>query len=113
MRFKTHCVEVLGAPARPDARVYFTVGVSAVLIGWRPATIDIDLSIVPVRDDLLRAIPESKGSLNINVELVAPSHFIPELPGWKDRSLFVAREGPIRYRIGRFLPPVSSHFAPR
>jgi hypothetical protein len=27
------------------------------------------------------------------VEIVAPSHFIPELPGWQDRSSFVGRWG--------------------
>jgi len=27
------------------------------------------------------------------VEIVAPSHFIPELPGWQDRSPFVGRWG--------------------
>ena len=87
----------LGAAARQDARVYFTGGVSAVLIGWRPTTIDIDMSIVPDRDDLLRAIPALKESLNINVELAAPSHFLPELPGWEDRSPFIAREGLVSF----------------
>ena len=87
----------LGASARGDARVYFTGGVSAVHIGWRPTTIDIDLSIVPDRDDLLRAIPELKESLNINVELAAPSHFLPELPGWQERSPFIGREGLVSF----------------
>lgn len=42
---------------------------------------------------MLRAIPQLKESLEINVELVAPSDFIPELPGWEGRSRFVAEEG--------------------
>ena len=87
----------LGASARQDARVYFTGGVSAVLIGWRSTTIDIDLCIVPERDDLLRAVPELKESLNINVELAAPSHFLPELPGWQERSPFIDREGLVSF----------------
>ena len=29
----------------------------------------------------------------LNVELACPSHFIPELPGWRDRSLFIESHG--------------------
>ena len=28
----------------------------------------------------------------MNVELACPAHFIPELPGWQERSLFIAQE---------------------
>lgn len=83
----------LGAAARQDAQVYFTGGVSAVLVGWREATIDIDLAIVPELDELFRALPELKEVLGVNVEIVWPPHFLPELPGWRERSVFVAREG--------------------
>ena len=31
------------------------------------------------------------------MELAAPSHFIPELPGWETRSVFIAREGRIDF----------------
>lgn len=33
----------LGAAVRSDGRIYFTGGVSAVLMGWREMTIDVDL----------------------------------------------------------------------
>ena len=46
----------LGAAAQGDARAYFTGGVSAVLMGWREATIDVDLTIVPERDEVLRSM---------------------------------------------------------
>ncbi|MPY88648.1 MAG: hypothetical protein GEU99_12070 [Luteitalea sp.] len=82
----------LGAEAKQSARVYFTGGATAVLNGWRATTIDVDLKIVPEQDRLLRAIPRLKEELQINVELAAPDDFIPELPGWEERSTFVQQE---------------------
>ena len=64
-----------------------------MLYGWRPTTIDIDLTLAPERDELLRALPELKRSLGVNVELAAPHHFIPPLPGWEERSIFIERYG--------------------
>lgn len=90
-------MRALGEAATADARVYFTGGVTAVLFGWRDATIDIDLELVPDCDELLRAIAVLKDDLRINVELAAPSHFIPELPGWEMRSLFITREGRLSF----------------
>jgi hypothetical protein len=90
-------MKALGREARADARVYFTGGVSAVLLGWRPTTIDADIRIVPDRDEILRAIPPLKERLRINVELASPPDFVPELPGWADRSPFIAREGLVSF----------------
>jgi len=90
-------MRALGERAREDARVYFTGGVSAVLLGWRGSTIDVDLQLVPDRDELLRAIAELKETLQLNVELASPPHFIPELPGWETRSVFIAREGRVSF----------------
>jgi len=85
-------IRALGRRADREARVYFTGGATAVLIGWRHTTIDVDVKIVPESDHLLRAIPEFKESLKINVELAAPDDFIPPLEGWQDRSQFIVRE---------------------
>ncbi|MCI0424048.1 MAG: hypothetical protein L0387_35990 [Acidobacteria bacterium] len=82
-----------GDQAEQMARIYFTGGATAVLLGWRSSTIDIDLQIVPEHDHLLRAIPEFKEKLELNIELACPAHFIPELPDWEDRSRFIAQEG--------------------
>jgi uncharacterized nucleotidyltransferase DUF6036 len=90
-------MEALGREAREDTRVYFTGGASAVLLGWRAATIDADIKVVPDRDDVFRALPAIKERLRINVELAAPSDFIPELPGWTDRSPFIASEGLVSF----------------
>lgn len=83
--------------AAPGTRVYVTGGATAVLEGWRPSTIDVDVRIEPDSDALLREIPRIKEELQINVELASPSDFIPELPDWKARSLEFAREGDVRF----------------
>lgn len=87
----------LGTLARGPARVYFTGGASALLIGWRRMTIDVDLKFVPDQDALLRALPEIKERLEINIELASPADFIPELPGWEGRSVFIRQEGDLAF----------------
>ena len=90
-------MQALGAEADRDTRVYFTGGATAVLLGWRQTTIDADIALVPESDRLLRALPRLKESLRMNVELASPAHFIPELPGWAERSPFIAREGRVSF----------------
>lgn len=93
----TRFMRALGRAATAETRVYFTGGVTAVLYGWRQSTIDIDLELVPDRNELLRAIAVLKDELQVNVELAAPSHFIPELPGWQTRSAYITREGAVSF----------------
>lgn len=90
-------MRALGPAADQPTRAYLTGGATAVLEGWRGSTIDIDLVFVPESDGLLRALPELKERLQINVELASPAHFIPELPGWEGRSPFVAQEGRLAF----------------
>ena len=85
----------LGREARRDTKLYLTGGATAVLRGWRAATLDIDVRFEPEADELLLAIVRLKDELDLNVELASPPDFIPELPGWRDRSPFVLREGRI------------------
>lgn len=87
----------LGRAAEIDTRVYFTGGASAVLLGWRAATIDADIAIVPESDPLFRAMPRLKEQLEMNIELASPADFVPELPGWQDRSPFIARHGRLSF----------------
>lgn len=87
----------LGRESIAAGRVYFTGGASAVLLEWRESTIDIDLKLGPTAEPLLRVIPRLKESLQVNVELASPGDFIPELPGWQDRSPFIAREGRVDF----------------
>jgi len=79
--------------ARRPVRIYLTGGSTAVLEGWREATIDVDLRFEPEADELLRALPALKERLGVNIELASPPDFIPELPDWRERSPLVFREG--------------------
>jgi hypothetical protein len=91
-------LQELARDADGETDVYLTGGATAVLVGWRESTVDADILIVPERDSLFRAIPRLKEELELNVEIASPAHFIPELPGWRERSLLVAREGRVTYR---------------
>lgn len=73
--------------------MYLTGGSTAVLEGWRESTVDVDLRFEPEDDRLLRELPALKESVGVNIELASPLDFIPELPGWRERSQFVFREG--------------------
>ncbi|HEY0159613.1 MAG TPA: DUF6036 family nucleotidyltransferase [Thermoanaerobaculia bacterium] len=90
-------MRVLAARSGAAGRVYLTGGSSAVLLDWRTSTLDIDLSIFPEDDRILRVIPALKELLNVNVELASPADFIPPIPGWEDRSPFIAREGALSF----------------
>lgn len=92
-----HFMRGLAQEAAEPARVYFTGGVTAVLYGWRAATIDVDVKMVPEHDRLFRAIADLKDRLQINVELAAPVDFIPVPDGWEQRSPFIAQEGPLAF----------------
>jgi hypothetical protein len=87
----------LGAGATSPARVYVTGGATAVVLGFRASTVDIDVKLIPDSDELLRAIPKLKEELRVNVELAAPDQFIPPLPGWQERSRFIRQEGSIAF----------------
>jgi hypothetical protein len=87
----------LAAEAREPGRIYLTGGASAVLHHWRASTVDVDIRIVPENDRILRAIPNLKETLQINVELASPLDFLPPLPGWEERSPFITREGPLSF----------------
>lgn len=71
----------LGKQVRGKGRIYFTGGATAVLYGWRPMTIDIDIKPEPEPAGLFEAIAELKEELEINVELASPDQFIPVIPG--------------------------------
>src|SRR3990170_1310017 len=86
-------MRALGSAADTDGACYLTGGATAVLYGWREATIDVDIRLVPETEALLRALQLLKDELQINVELASPADFITIPPGWEDRGVFVAREG--------------------
>jgi hypothetical protein len=88
----------LGRYAREPTTLYLVGGATAVLLGWRASTVDVDVRLEPERDELLRAIADLKERQSINVELASPLDFLPELAGWRDRSPFVVQEGRLTVR---------------
>jgi hypothetical protein len=87
----------LGQQVRGKGRVYLTGGATAVLHGWRTTTIDIDVKPDPEPAGLFEAIAKLKDELNVNVELASPDQFIPALPDWRERSLFIAVRGMVEF----------------
>ena len=86
-------LEELSRAAREPTRLYLTGGASQLLRGLRDSTLDIDLTFEPESDELLRSMVSLKETLNVNVEIVSPVHFVPPLPGWRDRCEFVMQIG--------------------
>jgi hypothetical protein len=90
-------MRAIAAEAREPGRIYFTGGACAVLQHWRESTLDINITIMPASDRILRTIPDLKERLHVNVELASPAGFVPPLPGWESRSPFIALEGSISF----------------
>lgn len=86
-------LQALGARTEEETACYLAGGATAVLVGWRDSTVDIDLRLVPEHDAVLRSLPELKDALELNVELASPGDFIPLPAGWKERSISVGRFG--------------------
>jgi hypothetical protein len=87
----------IGERASGSGVIYLTGGATALLFGWRQATIDVDIKPDPEPPGLFQAIATLKESLDLNIELASPDQFIPTLPGWRDRSIFIATYGPVSF----------------
>jgi len=55
----------LSNAAREPTTLYLTGGATAVIEGWRPSTVDVDLRLEPDSDALLRRIAEVKNQLGV------------------------------------------------
>lgn len=86
-------VRRLAPSAIQTTTIYLTGGATAVLLGWRDATIDIDIKVVPDDGSVLRGIPPLKEALELNVELASPDLFLPVRAGWEDRSPWETSSG--------------------
>ncbi|MGH8626241.1 MAG: DUF6036 family nucleotidyltransferase [Gammaproteobacteria bacterium] len=91
-------MELLGKRAKGPGRIYLTGGATAVLLGWRDTTIDVDLKCDPEPPGVFDVLREAKELLDINIEMAAPDDFVPALPGWRERSRFIASSGLIEFR---------------
>jgi hypothetical protein len=87
----------LGAAVKSPGRIYFTGGVSAVLLGWRETTLDLDIKADPEPAGFFEALPKLKDRIDVNVELAAPDDFVPALPSWRERSMRIGVEGKLEF----------------
>ncbi len=81
----------VGRMIKKNAMFYLTGGATAILYDFREGTIDID--IAGDMDELFSSIPKLKERLQINIEMVKPTDFIPSLPGEKDRHITIGTFG--------------------
>ena len=68
-----------------------------MIMGWRNTAMDVDLKLEPQPPGAFEAIARAKEELDINVDLAAPNDFIPALPDWRERSVFIARHGTVEF----------------
>lgn len=87
----------LGHRVRSSGAIFLTGGATALLFKWRETTIDVDIKPDPEPAGLFEAIAALKDELDLNVELASPDQFIPAIPGWRERSLFIARHGRVDF----------------
>jgi len=81
----------MGRETKGAGNIYLTGGGTALLHGWRPMTVDVDIKADPEPSGFFESIATIKDELSINIELASLPDFIPELPNWRERSLFIAR----------------------
>lgn len=83
------------APPGQSFQVFIVGGGTAVLEGWRAATVDADL--FAEGEAVFRDIQGIKDRLKLNIEFVRPEHFVPSLPGSADRHRFIERVGNVDF----------------
>lgn len=77
--------------------VFFTGGSTALLLGLREQTIDIDIKIDPEPRGIFEAIKELKDELDLNIELASPADFIPAPPQWRALATNVGKIRELSY----------------
>src|SRR6266705_3235314 len=90
-------MQALAAAARGPGKVYLTGGATALLLGFREQTIDIDIKLDPEPEGAFEAIAALKNRLDLNVELASPEDFIPAAADWRERSRHIASIGRLEF----------------
>ena len=81
----------IGRRSQGPGRVYIVGGSTALLLGIRDQTVDIDIKLDPEPKGVFESIAILKESLSISIELASPDQFVPALPDWKSRSEFITK----------------------
>jgi hypothetical protein len=90
-------MERLAHSVKGPGKIYFTGGATALLLGFRQQTIDVDVKLDPEPPGAFEAIAVLKNDLDINVELAAPSDFIPASAKWRERSTLIKSIGAVDF----------------
>lgn len=92
-KFITNVGELVKVPLT----VYLSGGATAVMFDIRETTIDVDIKFEPEEMQMYKAIQVLKEKLNMNIELASPLDFIPALPQWKERSIFITANNKVSF----------------
>lgn len=87
----------LSSRTKGSGKIYFTGGATALLLGFREQTVDIDIKIDPEPKGIFEAIAAIKNELDLNIELAAPSDFIPASPLWRDLASHITDVGGLSF----------------
>lgn len=87
----------VGELVKVPMTIYFSGGATAVMFDIRETTIDVDIRFEPDDMQMYKAIQVLKEKLNMNIELASPLDFIPALPQWKERSIFITSSNKVNF----------------
>ena len=90
-------MDELAASVRGPGNIYFRGGATALLLGFREQTIDVDIKLDPEPEGVFEAIAQLKNRLDLNIELASPDDFIPATSDWREKSPLIASVGRVQY----------------
>ena len=90
-------MEKLAEAAQSPGKVYFTGGATALLLGFREQTLDLDIKLDPEPKGAFEAIAHLKNTLDLNIELASPADFIPPGADWRARSRHIVSIGQLEF----------------
>jgi uncharacterized nucleotidyltransferase DUF6036 len=90
-------MQELATAARTPGKIYFTGGATALLLGFRQQTIDLDIKLDPEPEGAFEAIANLKNKLDLNIELASPDDFIPAAADWRQRSKLIDTIGQLEF----------------
>jgi hypothetical protein len=90
-------MERLAGSVKGPGKIYFTGGATALLLGFRQQTIDVDVKLDPEPAGAFEAIAVLKDELDLNIELASPADFVPVTATWREGSQLIAAIGRVEF----------------